>query len=466
MGKRTLLDGKKVLVVGLSRSGEAAALLALKQGAMVSVTESGRSPELRRKAAKLRRRGAEVELGGHNGEFFSGTELVITSPGVKDTARPIAWAKKNAVSLVSEIEFASWFCSAPLIAITGTNGKTTVTSLLGRIFRGYKNAGLVAGNIGNPFSREVLKNNLKGKTVILEVSSFQLQHIKSFRPKVSVLLNFSRNHLDHHASLREYFLAKANILVNQKSADYAVLNYDDSRIRALAAKTKARVLFFSLKTKPRPGKSQKIFGACWLEKGKIICELHRRRREILDVSGLRLAGRHNIANVMACILAAGCLRAADDAKLKKIITSFTGLEHRCEPVRRIGGIKFFNDSKSTTVDSALKALNMFGAREVLLIAGGRDKGSDFGALKKEAGKKVKVLVAVGEAKDKLYRELSGTVKVKKVSGFREAVWLAYKLAVPGDSVLLSPMCASFDMFDDFEHRGHVFKQIVNKLKEK
>ncbi len=452
------IAGKKVVVIGLGRSGQATALLAKKKQAAVYVSEIEESRAMRVKAATLRKKGINVELGRHRPAFFQKADLFITSPGVKNDALPLIWAKKNKVDIISEVEFASWFCRVPIIAVTGTNGKTTVTTLIGKILKNAGQRVSVCGNIGNPFSGEVLRRR-RVQVVVLEVSSFQLEFIKSFRPTISIILNISRNHLDHHHSLKRYREAKSKILKNQKNSDFAILNFDDRRVRNLGDKTKAKILFFAKKKNAFSKYRNRFYGACWLENNCLRFKSRKTNQDFLCQEHLKLKGRHNLENIMAAILAAKAQKISKEKIIPTLLT-FKGLEHRCEYVSDINGIKFTNDSKSTTVDATAKALAMFADKSVILICGGRDKGSDFSLIRKSIRRKVKFLVVIGEAKQKIKAALAGSVRTVSARSLKAAVQIAYHRAKAADTVLLSPMCSSFDMFENFEERGREFKRIV------
>ncbi|MBI4845966.1 MAG: UDP-N-acetylmuramoyl-L-alanine--D-glutamate ligase [Candidatus Omnitrophica bacterium] len=455
------ISGKKIVIIGLSRSGEAAAYLAKQAKAKVYVSEVEDNSRMRRKTRALKRLGIAVELGGHTPAFFSQAQILLPSPGVKNSNPAVVWAKRKKVPVISEIEFAGWFCAKPVTAITGSNGKTTVTTLLGKIFESAKKKAEVCGNIGIPFSSRI--SQCQGsKLVVLEVSSFQLQYINKFRAHVSVILNITQNHFDYHHSMREYIAAKANILRNQKSTDFCVLNYDDKLVCDLAKKTRAKVLFFSKKPRPFLRKSKDCYGYCWLEGNKIVSYWRRKQEDVLFVDLLKIKGLHNVENTMAAFLAA---RAQDIKKeeIVKVLLAFKGVEHRCEPVARKNGINFINDSKSTTVDATEKAISMFPDKSLILICGGRDKGSDFSVISELIAKKVYLLIVIGEAADIILKSMDKNIKARKAATFEEAVKLAYRKALKGMNVLLSPMCSSFDMFKNFEHRGKVFKAIVRGL---
>lgn len=410
---------KKITVVGLARSGLACANLLYELEAEVSITDCNDNDSIRFNLEKLKPKNIRSELGRHTQQFIKGKDLVVVSPGIPDTALPIIWAGQFNIPVISEIEVAWVLCPATVIAITGSNGKTTVTTLVAKALEAKAKKVFLCGNIGNPFSGEVSK--MKGDDFVsLEVSSFQLGKIQRFKPKISVVLNFSRNHLDRYNNMQEYLEAKKRIFMNQDKDDYLVLNYEDLRVRELAKEAKAKVVYF-----------------CREETRT----LNPNQSAVLAIASILGIGRESVFGVFE---------------------EFKGIEHRLEFVAEINKIKFINDSKATTVDSTLWALKNI-AEPVILIAGGRDKGSDYSAISDLMQKKAKEAILIGEAKDKIKEALMGGLPIHEVSTLEEAVSLAFSKAKPGDCVLLSPMCSSFDMFSSYEERGEVFKKAVYEL---
>lgn len=439
MRNEDYFKGKRVLVVGFGRSGLACANLLYKLGAQVYLSDNQDNDSTRLGLSQLKSKeinpvrsphfsshsqdasgGIKVELGRHTRDFVKGKDILIISPGVPKEALPITWAKEESIPVISEIELAWILCPAPLIATTGTNGKTTVTTLIGEVLKKAGKRTFVCGNIGNPFCLEVEKMNA-GDFVSLEVSSFQLENIHTFKPKISVMLNLSRNHLDRYQDIGEYLAAKKRIFKNQDAQDYLVLNYDDPVIRSLAKETKAKVVYF------------------------------RKKEDSLN------------PNEQAVLAVASILGIERDLTLQ-VFKGFKGVEHRLEEVRRVGGIRFINDSKSTTTEATLWALNNL-TEPLILIAGGREKGNDYSLVLELARKKIKAAILIGEAKDRLKKSFSAVSKVDEALTLEEAVSKAYRLARSGDCVLFSPMCKSFDMFSDFEERGRCFKKAVEGLRE-
>jgi len=412
---------KKVVVIGLARSGIAAAHLLQKAGAEVFVTDSSSNDKLKEPAKDLTRYGIKVELGGHTIDFIRDKDLVVISPGVSDKSQAIIWANEFKIPIISEIELAWQNCAAKVIAVTGTNGKTTVTSLIAEVLKASGKKSYALGNIGTPFSLEA--GNLKPTDFVsLEVSSFQLERIVKFKPQVALILNLAPDHLDRYKNVSEYLSAKKRVFLNQDQNDYLVLNHDDPALRALAKEARARVVFFSSQDNPR--------------------NLNPNQLAVMAVARV-LGIAENICG--------------------EVFRNFKGVEHRLEQVRVLKDIEFINDSKATNVDSAVWALRST-SRQAIMIAGGRDKNIDYGAISDLVKKKVKLLVLIGEAKEKIRSVLGGIVPIKEALTLDEAVNLSYAQAKGGDCVLLSPMCASFDMFENYEHRGRAFKEIVNKLK--
>lgn len=408
---------KKITIVGFARSGLACANLLYDLGARVSVTDNQDSTSARANLLKLKSKEIKVELGAHSQEFIRGQDLIVISPGVPLEATPVVWARKFGIELISEIELASLLCPARIIAVTGTNGKTTVTTLIGAMIRAWGKKAFVCGNIGNPFSAEIPKMG-KGDFVSLEVSSFQLETTKTFRPYISLILNFSRNHLDRYKDMQDYLRAKKRIFLNQGADDYLVLNKQDPLVGALAAEAKAKVVYFGLGEGLNPNQAAVL--------------------SVASILGIKKE------------LALG------------VFAEFKGVEHRLEEVSQLNGIKFINDSKATTVDATIWALRNI-AHPVILIAGGREKGNDYSIIKDLVREKVRELILIGEAREKIGKIFKGILSVQEASSLKEAVGAAFSKAKPGDSVLLSPMCKSFDMFSDYEHRGRVFKEEVLSL---
>ena len=446
------LKKKTVAVVGLGKSGLAAAKFLIAGGAVVRVTEGSDKKEALQNAAKLRALGAEVETGGHSEAFISGADLLVTSPGVPKKSAPLAWARKKKIPVISEIELASRFCPAPIVAVTGSNGKTTTSHLIHQVFSKAGKKSVLCGNIGRSFL-DALPVITKNSIVVAELSSFQLEDSPSLRPRISAVLNISPNHLDRHGTLRHYVAAKENIFKNQRLSNFTVLNYDDPCVRRMAKKTKARVIFFS--------KAPLREGIC-LQSSWIVAASKHKTEKLFEYKNFSLKGAHNLENILAAAAVAKAWGISGRV-IGQSLKSFRTLQHRIEPLGVLSGVDFVNDSKSTTIGSTRAAILAM-EQPVVLVAGGRDKGSNFRDIEPLLQKKVKAAVLYGEARDKIAGSWRSFRNFKKEKDFRAAVRLAFGLAEKGDALLLSPMCASFDQFSSFEHRGEVFKEIFRELK--
>ncbi|HEX3376718.1 MAG TPA: UDP-N-acetylmuramoyl-L-alanine--D-glutamate ligase [Candidatus Acidoferrales bacterium] len=447
------LAGKKVLVVGLARTGIATALFCAERGARVTATESRGETEIAETARKLRAAGVTLELGAHQAETFVQQDLIVPSPGVPPTMPALAAARAIGVPVWSEIELAWRFLRGRLICITGSNGKTTTTSLIGHIL---ETAGLpvqVAGNIGTPLISRVDISSDASFTVV-EASSFQLEFISAFRPNIAVLLNITPDHLDRHGSIEAYAAAKARMFENQLSEDFALVNADDA-VAPQYAPTGPRVFWFS--------REKHVVSGCYLRGDEIVFRCDGEETVLLNRKAIGLRGSHNMENVLA---AAGAARLAgvEPAAIAEGVRTFAGVEHRIEYVATIGGVEYFNDSKATNVDATLKALDAFPGN-VLVILGGKDKGSDYKILRKTLRSRARMALLIGSAAEKIEADLAGAIPVENVQTLERAVETASRSAMAGDVVLLAPACASFDQFENYEHRGRVFKHLVRELEK-
>jgi UDP-N-acetylmuramoylalanine--D-glutamate ligase len=446
-----ILKNKKITVIGLGLSGSAVAELLHGIGASVYVADSCVSDTLKEKAGRLASKGIVVELGCYNRQNIESSDLVVASPGVGDSAEPLQIAQEKKIPITSEIEIASQLCKGEIAAITGSNGKTTIVTLIGLMLEASGRCPVVCGNIGKAFSGEVLSIKER-QPVILETSSFQLKRIDSFKPKISLISNISQNHLDFHPDFQDYFNSKKNIYKNQQFDDFCLLNYDDERLQSIQPKPNSRVYFFSVK--------QKIEGAC-IDKGAFILNFNKKQVKICDKTDLQIKGEHNYSNVLAAGACAYLLGAHPD-KIQQAIKNFKGLHHRFESFYRINGVTYIDDSKATSVDACAAALKGCLGR-VILIAGGRDKGSDYSAIEALIHEKVKAVIVIGEARNKISNAFSKITQVQQASSMEQAVMISKDNAVSGDIVLLSPMCASFDMFQNYSERGTAFRQAVFSL---
>ena len=446
------LRGKRVLVVGLARTGVAAALFCAARGARVTATDSRTESEIGESVAKLRDAGVALELGGHREQSFLDQDLIIPSPGVPADEVHLQKARARGVKIWSEIELAYRFMKGRLIGITGSNGKTTTTSLVQHILATAGMRTVLAGNIGTPLIACVDAMNEISWTVA-ELSSFQLELIESFRPNIGVLLNLTPDHLDRHHTMEAYGAAKARLFENQTGDDAAIVNADDSAA-AKYAPAHLRVYWFSRKRELAQG--------AFVRGDDVVFHSDGANEHLLKVSGIPLVGAHNLENVLAAAAAAK-LAGASAAEIAAGVRSFAGVEHRIEFVAEIGGVRYYNDSKATNVDATLKALHSFPGR-ILIILGGKDKDSDYTVLQKPLREKAILALLIGAAADKIERQISGSVAIERAETLERAVETASHAAQPGDVVLLAPACASFDQFQNYEHRGRTFKELVRKLK--
>ena len=417
MKNKDYFKGKKVTVAGLARSGFASANLLYDLGADVSVTDNQDNDSTRTYASQLKSKNIKIEIGRHSQDFIRGKDLLVVSPGIPDTALPIVLAKQFQIPVISEIELAWILCPATVIAVTGSNGKTTVTTLIANALEAGGERVFILGNIGNPFCSEVEKMEA-GDFVSLEVSSFQLEKIHEFKPKIALILNFGCNHLDRYKDLQEYLQAKKRIFMNQDKSDYLVLNCEDLVVKELAKETKAEVIYFSKTPDLNPNQ--------------------------------------------AAVLAVASILGINKELCLEVFREFKGIEHRLEYVTEINNVTFINDSKSTTIDSTIWAFKNISC-PIVLIAGGKHKGIDYSIVSDLIREKAREVILIGEAKEKIKNALGGFLSIDEASTLEEAVKLAFSKAKSGDCVLLSPMRSSFDMFLNYEERGKIFKQAVFDL---
>jgi UDP-N-acetylmuramoylalanine--D-glutamate ligase len=453
------LSGKRVLVVGLARTGIATALFCAARGAQVTASEERSAEQVAEAAAKLHAAGVALELGGHRRETFLNQDLIVPSPGVPADAPYLNAARAAGIPVWSEIELAWRFLRGRLIAITGSNGKTTTTALTGHILEAAGIPTLVGGNIGIPLISRV-ETSSEATVTVAEVSSFQLETIHAFRPDVGVLLNLTPDHLDRHPSFAAYAAAKARMFENQTERDAAVLNADDPHVTEQMP-VRPRVYWFSRTRRVAAGTCLRASATLSDNGEEIVFREDGRETVLLHCSEIGLRGAHNVENVLAAA-AAAYLAGASPAAIAAGVRSFAGVEHRLEFVAELGGVSFYNDSKATNVDATLKALDAFSG-SLLVILGGKDKGGDFTLLAPALKRRARLVLLIGSAAEKIAAQLQGVVPVEQAGTLDRAVHLAYANAQPGDTVLLAPACASFDQFENFEHRGRVFKQLVRQL---
>ena len=447
--------GKKITVIGLARSGFAAAKLLSKNGAIVFVSDSQNTTDIIARADALSAIGVKCELGGHTDLIYKNADEIILSPGVPSDIPILTEAKneKPNLKIISEIELAFRFAKGKIIGITGSNGKSTVTALVGKLFEtaGYET--YVVGNIGKAVC-EIVEDASEKSVIVIELSSFQLETIDEFRPFISCLLNLQPDHLDRYSDVEKYYLAKQRIFNNQRKSDFAVLSAEDLKVARLAGRLKPSALFFGLRPLSVPG----VFVRDGLIK---IRKLDGDIIPIINVSELGIPGPHNIANACAAI-ACTIPFDIDSVPLADGLRSFKGLPHRLQFAGKIGDVVFINDSKATNTDALECALKSFD-KPITLIAGGYDKGNDFAPLKNLAASKVKAAVLIGKTADRIAKDWAGGLPIERVVGFDEAIRKALEIASPDGIVLLSPGCASYDMFKNFEDRGERFMEIVEKL---
>jgi UDP-N-acetylmuramoylalanine--D-glutamate ligase len=445
------IDGKNILIVGAARSGVAAAHFLRARGARVTLNDAKPETEWP-DAPALRSAGIEIVGGGHPLERFALADLIVVSPGVPLALEAFQHARKAGVPVIGEAELAARFLRGRLVGITGSNGKTTTTTLIGELLRDGGLPTQVGGNIGTALVSLVDRSRDDGYTVA-ELSSFQLEAVEQLHLYVAVLINITPDHLDRYASMDEYAAAKSNILINQTEADFAVLNADDARIAPMAALTKARIIWFS--------RARELGEGIFLRGEQIISRQDGTEQVLLERADIRLRGAHNLENAMAA-LAAGLACGVSPESMRQTIRVFNGVEHRLEFVAELNGVQFYNDSKATNVDAALKSLEAFPGG-ITVILGGKDKGSDYAPLAPLVRERCAHVILIGAAAEKIASALAETRPLHRAATMRDAVRLGAQLTQPGGVVLLAPACASFDMFDNFEHRGRVFKEEVLSL---
>jgi UDP-N-acetylmuramoylalanine--D-glutamate ligase len=450
------LKNKRVLVVGLGKSGLSAAMFLRAQGARVTVSDTRSAVALAKEIPALLDAGIMVESGGHGLLTFRRQDLIVVSPGVPMDTPEVKQAIAFGLPVIGELELASRYLKGRVVAITGSNGKTTTTSLVGKILSDAGVATLVGGNIGLPVIDLVAKSTPE-TTSVLEVSSFQLETVEEFHPQIAVVLNITPDHLDRHGSFENYAAAKAKVTERQGAEDFLVLNAEDKATQMVALKTKAQIYWFSGRRPIKQGAFVHGESIVFLarEGGKV--------EPVMPVSEIRLKGSHNVENVLAAVCAARLAGISAEA-IRTAVEDFKAVEHRLELVKIVNGVVFYNDSKATNVDAAMKAVASFDGG-IHLILGGKDKDSDYGLMADLLKERVKAVYTIGAAAEKIERQLQGVVKMVQAGTMQVAVNEAAKAAVVGDVVLLSPACSSFDQFENYEHRGQVFRQLVNEINE-
>ncbi|MFC2129979.1 UDP-N-acetylmuramoyl-L-alanine--D-glutamate ligase [Bacteroidota bacterium] len=443
-----------IAIIGAARSGLAAALLAKSLGHSVFLSESRLREDFADTEQQLESAGVNYEFGANTEKALDNADLIITSPGVPPDAWIITEAEKRAVPVISELEFAWRHCKNQVIAITGTNGKTTTTSLIAYIFNNSGKKAVTCGNIGNPMSN-VVKSIPEDTVIVVEVSSYQLDRITSFNPDVAVILNISPDHLAYHKNMENYALTKYNIAANHNENNLLILNADDELTLAGASHTKGKAAYFSM---------QPVDRGIYNRDGKMCLRYpnQHKEEEIMLFEEVSLPGTHNAYNSMAAALAARAFEITNE-NIRDSLMKFEGVEHRLEFVRNINGVDYINDSKATNINATWYALSSYNS-PLIWIAGGRGDSNNYPELDKLVQNNVKCIIAIGEEADNIFNHFSSMVRCYRFTSMEDAVSKAYSISEKGDIVLFTPACKSFDMFINYEHRGEIFKEIVNKLK--
>ena len=446
------IRGKKIVILGLALSGAAAAKLAVRQGADVFVSDNQDTLALQGTLTDLKALGIPGELGQHSDQIYD-ADLWIISPGIAQDSELVQKAQSNDIPIVSEIEFASWFTEAPILAITGSNGKTTTAHLLAEMIQTDDLHGALAGNVGIPFAEMVLEdlgNPDPRRVWVLEISSFQMEFIEHFKPYIAIFLNITPDHLNRYPSMKEYIAAKMNMWSRQTAEDFIVYNADDTILVEEIAESTSRKIAFGLGHHP-----EAIFQP---NRTKIYTEEHA---TLIEMNQLALPGKHNLANALAAATAAH-LMGIPNQSIAAIMSQFSGVPHRLEPIAEINGVTYINDSKATNLDAVQVALESF-TQPIILLLGGLDKGGDFRSLLPHTHNNLKEVIAFGQAKELILTALRDAVRSTSVMDLKEALELAQNCSQPGDVVLLSPGCASFDQFKNFEERGDHFRSLVTVM---
>ena len=450
------LKNKRVLVVGLGKSGLAAARFLKAQGARVTVSDA-RPATLIAELSELLEQGYMVEAGSHGLLTFRRQDLIVVSPGVPMSTPELTQVRAMGAHIIGELELGAQYLQGQSVAVTGSNGKTTTTTLIGEILKAAGRPTLVGGNIGRPVTAMVEESTAESWSV-LEVSSFQLETVETFKPKIALVLNITPDHLDRHGTFEAYAALKARVTEFQTAEDFLILNGEDKDTQLIAAKTKAQIFWFSTRRPIKQGTF--VFGESIL----FVPSEGANSERVMPVAEIPLAGGHNVENVLAAVCAAR-LAGVEAATIRRAVREFKAVEHRLEFVREVNGVRYYNDSKATNVDATMKAVEAF-AGGIHLILGGKDKGSDYRVLESLLRERVKTVITIGSAAEKIERQLDGVVKIERAETLERAVAFAHEAAVAGDTVLLAPACASFDQFENYEQRGRVFKELVQRLRNR
>jgi UDP-N-acetylmuramoylalanine--D-glutamate ligase len=462
-------ENKKIVVVGLANTGLAVVRFLRRRGAQVVAADIMSQEKLGHYAKEALAVGACLDLGPHESETFSHCDLIVVSPGVPHTIEPLEAARARGVSVIGELELAARHIHESIIAITGTNGKTTTTSLVGQMLCASGLDVFVGGNIGQPLI-EYVDRASRADAIVAEVSSFQLDTIERFHPNVAVLLNITEDHLDRYTNLHGYVRSKGRLFENQEPADVAIFNHKDPWTGVLEETVQAKKLYFNIPSHiPPEGMSvggqrrsanEKCHGV-WIRGDEMMCCLPESPAVTLNLVKFKLAGRHNLENAAAASLAA-LSSGASASGIQEVLDTFKGLRHRLEYVKTVNGVAYYNDSKATNVGAVLRAIESFNV-PVILIMGGREKGGSYAGLRESVTARVKKLIAVGKAKESILAMLGGLTDSQAATSLDEAVRLGEQAGAPGDVVLLSPGGASFDMFTDYAERGEAFQRAVERL---
>ena len=450
----TDVKGKKVLVVGLGKSGLAAALFLRKRGAQVTVSDIRSAEALARDIPALLEEGIMVEAGGHGLLTFRRQDLIVVSPGVPMDTPELVQVQSFGLPVIGELELAARYLRGQILAITGSNGKTTTTALCGEILKAANLPTLVGGNIGVPVVA-LIDESTDESWSVLEVSSFQLESTQQFRPRIAVILNITPDHLDRHGNIENYVNAKEKIFAVQTAEDFLVLNADNAHTADAASRAKSQIFWFSLEHPVKQG--------AWVESGHVVYRTVKGApvEKILPLSEIPLKGDHNIENVLAAACAAR-LAGVPANTIREAVKNFRAVEHRLEFVATIGGVDYYNDSKATNVDATAKAIAAF-PQGIHLILGGKDKNSDYRELSNLLRERVRAVYTIGSAAAKIESQLRGVVSIHSAETLDKAIHAAASAARPGDIILLAPACSSFDQFENYEQRGRIFKEIVLSL---
>jgi UDP-N-acetylmuramoylalanine--D-glutamate ligase len=449
------IKGKRVLVVGLGKSGIASAQFLAARGARVTVSDTRSQHELKDQIPALLERGIAIETGGHGERTFRDQDLIVVSPGVPSNVPQLARARAQGIPVIGEIELAARFLRGRIVAITGSNGKTTTTTLCGELIASSSQRTLVGGNIGTPVIL-LVDDSTDDATNVIEVSSFQLETVETFHPNIAVVLNITPDHLDRHGSMESYTAAKARIFEKQTASDFSLLNLDDAGSAGLKSKTKGQICWFTRK--------RELTGAelgTFVRANEIYWRDGKRDEKIMPVSEIPLKGAHNLENVLAAV-SVGRICGCDAQSIRNAVKNFKAVEHRLQFITTIAGVEYYNDSKATNVDATIKAIESFSGN-IHLILGGKDKDSDYTLMNHLLRDRVKRVYTIGAAAEKIRSHVQEAVEVMPSGTLENAVARAHEAARPGDVVLLAPACSSFDQFENYEHRGRTFRQVVERL---